>query len=49
VAEKTKKLSDRVREVLDALVEAVESLLSPPPAPVPVRVRQPRVPMRRRR
>jgi len=43
VTEKPKKLSDRVREVLDALVDAVESLLSPPP--VPVRVRQPRLPM----
>jgi len=49
VAEKTKKLSDRVREVLDALVDAVEGLLSPPPAPVPVRIRQPRLPMKRRR
>ncbi|MBW2381916.1 MAG: hypothetical protein JRG70_20715 [Deltaproteobacteria bacterium] len=49
MAEKTKKLSDRVREVLDALVDAVEGLLSPPPALVPVRVRQPRLPMKRRR
>ncbi|MBW2588789.1 MAG: hypothetical protein JRD92_17900 [Deltaproteobacteria bacterium] len=49
MTEKTKKLSDRVREVLDALVDAVEGLFSPPPAPVPVRVRQPRLPTRRRR
>jgi hypothetical protein len=49
VAEKTKKLSDRVREVLDALVDAVQGLVSPPPAPVPVRVRQSHLPMRRRR
>jgi hypothetical protein len=39
VAKKTKKLADRVRELLDTLVDAVESLLSPPPAPVPVRAR----------
>jgi hypothetical protein len=49
VPEKTKKLSDRVREVLDALVDAVEGLLNPPPALVPVRIRQPRLPMKRRR
>jgi hypothetical protein len=49
VVEKTKKLSERVREVFDALVDAVEGLLSPPPAPVPVRVTQPRLPMKRRR
>jgi len=49
VAEKTKKLSDRAREVMDALIDAVQGLLSPPPAPVPVRVRRPRLPMKRRR
>jgi hypothetical protein len=49
VAEKTKKLSDRVREVLDTLVDAVEGLLNPSPVLVPVRVRQPRLPMKRRR
>jgi len=49
VAEKTKKLADRVRKVLDALVDAVEGLLNPPPALVPVRIRQPRLPMKRRR
>jgi hypothetical protein len=49
VAEKTKKLSDRAREVFDALIDAVEGLLSPPPAPVPVRVRQPRIPTKRHR
>jgi hypothetical protein len=49
VAEKTKKLSDRVREVMDALIDALQGLLTPPPAPVPVRVRQPRVQMKRRR
>jgi hypothetical protein len=49
VAEKTKKLSDRVREVMDALIDALQGLLTPPPAPVPVRVRQPRLPMKRRR
>jgi len=47
VVEKTKKLSDRVREVLDALTDAAESLLSPPPALVPVRIRQPRLPSKR--
>jgi hypothetical protein len=47
VVEKTKKLSDRVREVLDALIEAAEGLLSPPPAPVPVRIRQPQLPIKR--
>ncbi|HSN83113.1 MAG TPA: hypothetical protein VLS88_11080 [Polyangiales bacterium] len=49
MTEKKKKLSDRAREVMDALVDAVEALLSPPPAPVPARVRPPRVPLRRRR
>ncbi|MGB5702093.1 MAG: hypothetical protein WBM48_04710 [Polyangiales bacterium] len=49
MAEKTKNFSDRVKEVLDSLVEAVESLLNPPPALIPVRVRQPRLPMKRRR
>jgi hypothetical protein len=47
VVEKTKKLSDRVREVLDALIDAAEGLLSPPLAPVPVRIRQPRLPTKR--
>ncbi|MGB5680235.1 MAG: hypothetical protein WBM47_00180 [Polyangiales bacterium] len=47
--QKTKKLSERVQEVLDTLVDAVESLLTPPPALVPVRVRQPRLPTKRRR
>jgi hypothetical protein len=49
LAEKTKKLSDRVREVMDALIDALEGLLNPPPAPTPVRVRPPRLPMKRRR
>jgi hypothetical protein len=49
MGEKTKKLSDRIREVLDALVDAVEGLLNPPPALVPVRVRYPRLPTKRRR
>jgi hypothetical protein len=49
MAEKTKKLSDRVREVMDALIDALEGLLSPPPAPIPVRVRPPRLPMKHRR
>jgi len=53
MVEKTKKLSDRVREVLDALADAVEGLLNPPPALVPalvpVRVRYPRLPAKRRR
>ena len=47
--EETKKLSDRIREVLDTLVDAIESLVSPPPAPVPVRVRRPQLPQKRRR
>jgi len=49
VAENTKKLSDRVREVMDALTDAVQGLLNPPPVPVPVRVRPPRLPIKRRR
>jgi hypothetical protein len=49
MGEKTKKLSERIREVLDALVDAVDGLLNPPPALVPVRVRQPRLPVKRRR
>jgi len=49
VAESSKKFSDRVREVMDALIDALEGLLSPPPAPVPVRVRPPQLPMKRRR
>jgi len=48
VTEKKKKLSDRAREVMDALVDAVEALLSPAPAPVPARVRRPRIPAKRR-
>ncbi|MEM7436427.1 MAG: hypothetical protein AAF436_14825 [Myxococcota bacterium] len=49
MAPKTKKLSDRVREVLDTLADALDGLVNPPPAPVPVRVRPPRIPVRRRR
>jgi hypothetical protein len=49
MAEKTKKLSDKLREVLDALVDAVESFLTPPPEPVPIRGAGPRIPNRRRR
>jgi len=49
VAEKTKKLSERLREVMDAWLDALESLLSPRPALVPVRVRRSRPPMKRRR
>jgi hypothetical protein len=49
VAEKKKKLSDRAREVMDALVDAIEDLLNPAPAPVPARIRPPRIPARRRR
>jgi hypothetical protein len=48
MAEKTKKLSDRLREAMDALIDALEGLLSPPSAPVPVRVRPPRLPIKRR-
>lgn len=49
VAKEKKKLSDRAREVMDALVDAIEGLLSPAPAPVPARVRPPRIPAKRRR
>jgi len=49
VAENTKKLSDRVREVMDALIDTVQGLLNPPPVPLPVRVRPPRLPMKKRR
>jgi hypothetical protein len=45
VAGKTKKLSDRVREIMDALIDGVQELLSLSPAPV--RVRQPALPMKR--
>ena len=46
---KTPKLKDRVREVLDVLVDALDELIRPKPAPVPIRVRpRPRVPVRRR-
>ncbi|MGB5810453.1 MAG: hypothetical protein WBG86_07985 [Polyangiales bacterium] len=44
-----KKLSDRVREVLDTLVDALDSLVNPAPAPVPVRIRPPQLPVKRRR
>jgi hypothetical protein len=49
VAEKTKKFSDRVRDVMDALIDAVHGLLNPPPVPVRVRVRPPRLPIKRHR
>jgi hypothetical protein len=49
VAESSKKFSDRVREMMDALIDALEGLLSPPPVPVPVRVRPPQLPIKRRR
>jgi hypothetical protein len=49
VAEKTKNLVDRVRDVIDTLVEALQGLLNPPPVLVPVRARAPRSPMKRRR
>jgi len=49
VAQKTKKLSDRLREMMDAWLDALQGLLNPPPAPVPVRVTRPRPPMKRRR
>lgn len=49
VAPKTKKLSERIREVLDTLADALDGLVSPPPAAIPVRVRPPQVPVRRRR
>jgi hypothetical protein len=49
VAEKTKKLSDRVREVMDTLAEALEGLLGPSPVLVPVRISQPHPPRKRRR
>jgi hypothetical protein len=49
VAKKTKNLVDRVRDVMDTLVEALEGLLNPPPALVPVRVRAPHPSMKRRR
>jgi hypothetical protein len=48
VDEKKKKLSDRAREVMDALVDAIEGLLSPAPSRVPARVRPPRLPLKRR-
>jgi len=47
VAKKTKNLVDRARDVMDTLVEALESLLNPPPALVPVRAPHPS--MKRRR
>jgi hypothetical protein len=49
VAKKTKNLVDRVRDVMDTLVEALEGLLNPPPALVPVRVRPPHASIKRRR
>jgi hypothetical protein len=47
VAQNTRKLSDRLREVIDAWLDALQGLLSPPPAPVPVRVRYPRTATKR--
>jgi len=49
VAEKTKNLSDRVRELMDTLIDTLEGLLNPPPAPVPIRIRPPRLPIKRHR
>ncbi|HET6417327.1 MAG TPA: hypothetical protein VFG22_13610 [Polyangiales bacterium] len=46
---KTKNLVDRVRDVMDTLVEALEGLLNPPPALVPVRVRPQYPAIKRRR
>ncbi|MGB5374940.1 MAG: hypothetical protein WBM75_09830 [Polyangiales bacterium] len=49
MAESSKNFSDRVREVMDAVIGALEGLLSPPMVPVPVRVRPPQMPAKRRR
>lgn len=47
---KGSKLRDRVREILDILVDALDGLLQPQPTPVPIPVRvppRPRVPVKR--
>jgi len=49
VAKNTKKLSDRLREVIDTWLDALQGLVNTPPAPVPVRARQSRFPVKRQR
>jgi len=36
----TERIKDKIRGLLDELVEAIDGLLQPPPQPVPVRGRR---------